>query len=186
MENKRVKSAIELAMEKVAEMPDLKKEDLQQYKDEEQIAIGEGIAQRFLQGTLRKKNLESELSAYEGEIEQIIRRAALKTLVDAIDIEDMEKNKLIFEAVKLVWKDLPVKQAQTELIQTMGKYKQQREKEIGTSLKKEITRFQSIGIAGSAFLPNLKESPEWAQRQENLQKEYHDKLSKVRDLLQSK
>ena len=186
MENKRVKSAIELAMEKVAAMPDLKKEDVEQYKNKEQLAIGEGIAQRFLKGVLRKKNIEGEFAQYEGEIGEIVRRAALTTLREAIDVEDMEKNKLIFDAIQTVWKELPVKNAQSELIKIHGKYKQQREKEIAAVLKTEAARFQEIGITGSAILPNLKESPEWQQRQDKLQQEFHTKLSQVREMLQPK
>lgn len=183
MENKRVKSAIELAMEKVAGMPDLKKEEVQQIKDKEQIATGEGIAQRFLKGTLRKKDLEAEFSGFPGEQETIIRRAALSALREALSIEDMEINKLIFEAVQIIWKDLPVKKAQSEIIQLMGKYKKQREKEIVAAVKMESARFQDVGISGSAILPNLKESPEWKKRQEKLQQEFHTKLISVRDLL---
>ena len=173
-------------MEKVAAMTEIKKEDVEQYKNKEKFAVGEGIAHRFLQGALRKKNLEGEFSQYEGEIGQIVRRAALTTLCEAIDIEDMEKNKLIFDAIQMVWKDLPVKKAQSELIKTHAKYKQQREKEIAAAIKTEAGRFLDIGIAGSAILPNLKESPEWQQRQENLRQEFHTKLSHIREMLQSK
>ena len=184
MEMKRVKSAIELAMEKVAAMPELKKEDVEQYKNQEQFAIGEGIAQRFLQGALRKKNLEGEFSQYQGEIGEIVRQAALATFCESIDVEDMEKNRLIFDAIQMVWKEVPVKKAQSELIKLHGKYKQQREKELAAAIKTEAGRFHDIGITGSAILPNLKESPAWQERQEKLQQDFHSKLSRVRDMLQ--
>lgn len=183
MENKRVKSAIELAMEKVAAMPELKKEDIDQYKNQEQFDIGEGIAQRFLQGVLRKKDLEGEFAQHKGEIGQIVRSAGLTNLCEALSVQDMEKNKLIFEAIQTVWKDLPVKKAQSELIKIHGKYKLQREKEIAAAIKTEAGRFHEVGITGSAILPNLKESPAWQQRQENLLKEFHTKLSPVRKML---
>jgi len=60
----RIKSAIELAMEKIAGMPSLHPEEIRRHHEKEIIARGEALAQKYLQIKGRRPALTEELSKY--------------------------------------------------------------------------------------------------------------------------
>ena len=76
----KVKSTIELAMEKAAKLPRLTKEELRQQKEKEFGPRGRAIAARFLAGDLADEDLDSELSRYPDEQSNAVRGASLASL----------------------------------------------------------------------------------------------------------
>ncbi len=82
----KIKSTIELAMEKAAKLPRLTEEELRQQQEKEYGPRGRAIGGRFLAGDLAAEDLDAELSRYQGEQGEIVRGAFLASMCQAIDI----------------------------------------------------------------------------------------------------
>ncbi len=104
MEDHRIKSAREIAMEKVANMAALTPEQVKQQKEREYKPRGEAIARKYLQGAVRGTDLPIELGKYHAEEQQIVKRALVSTLCESIDVEDMGKSKKALEGIQIALK----------------------------------------------------------------------------------
>lgn len=77
MEDRKIKSALEIAMEKASKMTDLTPQEIREQKEHEYIIRGKAIANRYLTGAIKKHELSFELKKFQGDEKQIIRKATL-------------------------------------------------------------------------------------------------------------
>ena len=69
-----IKSALEIAMEKISRLPELTPEEIAGQKEREYMPIGEALCQRYLNGAITDKDLSFELEKCHGDKEHIVRR----------------------------------------------------------------------------------------------------------------
>lgn len=75
-----VKSAFELAMERISALPQLTPQEMAEQKEKENAPVGRAIAVKYLNGALSVEDLPAELSRYGEDRQQSIRRALLAVL----------------------------------------------------------------------------------------------------------
>lgn len=106
MEEKRIKSAWEIAMEKVEKMGELSPEEKREMKEKEYAPKGKTIAERFLDGVIASRYLEVELQKLKGEEREILEKAVLERFKEAIKIEDLVRSQKALEGISTLGKDV--------------------------------------------------------------------------------
>jgi len=186
VEEYRIKSAWEIAQEKMASMPDLTPEELSKQKEREFEPIGEAIAKKYLGGAIKAAELKTELSKYRGAEGQIVKRALISSLVQSIEPGDAARSKRAMEGFQIFagagshFEE--VRNAFERIFSEFEKEAQQQRKAFET-LEKE--RLQRLGISGSAIRPNVNEKQDWQQARRRIRQSYDVKVDKLRkDLVQ--
>lgn len=186
MEDHRIKSAREIAMEKIAKMADLTPEQIKLQKDSEYRPRGEAIARRYLQGAVRGTDFKSELGRYPTEEAQIVTRAIVLTLCESINIEDIDKSKKALEGIKTIVGikgGLEGTEHELEIIAAQFTRDVSKEYEIGE--KAESKRLKTLGISGSAVKPNVKVTEDWQIRIGNIRQNYAVKVDQLKKVITS-
>jgi hypothetical protein len=186
VEEYRIKSAWEIAQEKIASMPDLTSDELRRQKEREFEPIGEAIAKKYLGGAIKAAELKTELSKYRGAEGQIVKRALISSLVQSIEPGDAARSKRAMEGFQVFAGASShfeeVRNAFERIFSEFEKEAQQQRKAFET-LEKE--RLQRLGISGSAIGPNVNEKQDWQQAQSRIRQSYDVKVDKLRkDLVQ--
>ena len=88
MEEERIKSALELAMERVAGLPELTPEEIAEQKEKEYRPVGETLGNKYLQGVIDGREMASELSQYRGEPARIVGKSLVSCLRSSIRLDD--------------------------------------------------------------------------------------------------
>ncbi len=179
--SKKVKSAYELAMEKVSKMPSLDSGEIQKQRETEYRAEGEAIVKQYLQGILRQKDIEPKIAKYQENSVGLIKKGILTTICDLISLADNEKNEKGFQLLQIVQPDMDTKVFQTKLNSMIDEFKQEIQKEYSALVKIEMKQLTEIGISGNAAIPNLRESEDWKARFLELQQNYNSKLASLKN-----
>jgi hypothetical protein len=181
MGNREIKSSIELAMEKVAEMSRLTPEELAEQLRKEFAPLGRALALRFMEGRIDGEKLATELGRYTGDPASIVRHALLSELKRSVGLEDTGKNARVFEALEALGTDI----ASTDLRQRAARIAEEYQKERERTEERFATEYraslQKRGIAGSALRPNLRDSRGLKARLSEPRKMYGDRLRGLLD-----
>ena len=184
MEDHRIKSAREIAMEKVAKMAGLTPEQVKQQKEREYRPRGEAIAIKYLQGAVRGTDLQSELGGYPAEEAQIVRRALVSTLCESINLEDIDKSKKALKGIQTVFKiedDFGATEHELETI--AAQFAQDARQEYEMAEKTESERLEKLGISGSAVKPNVKGMEDWQHRIGKIRQDYAVKVDQLKKIV---
>jgi hypothetical protein len=135
-----IKSALEIAMEKVAKLGEVTEEERLRWKH---VPEGEKLAARYLKQNL---NLLSELGKFEEETKKYVIEGAQDVLIRNIDLPRTDflrkKNKRVMEAIKLLKNDkVSVENVFSKLRRIFDHYMEQGEqqrKQAYESLKVEV------------------------------------------------
>lgn len=184
MEEHRIKSALEIAMEKVAGMPGLSQEEITEQKEREYRPIGEAMARRYLESAIRVGDLPGELGKYRGDEGRIVKRAFLSSLYRSIELGDAARGRRAMEGIQvLVGASRRLEEAKGEFEATSGEFEREinRKREAFETMEKE--RLRRLGISGSAIRPNVKDREDWQQERSRIGHEYGSRLDKLRKIL---
>jgi uncharacterized protein YdiU (UPF0061 family) len=170
----RIKSSIELAMEKTAGFR-LSQEEKEKLKEEEFQSKAQGLVNRFLEVDLNFRDIEKELSKYDSTQRTKIEKLMLRYLCDAIHLE--KDNTLIFQGIE---KLNPASQKLTAFLQELvSSYQRQKEKEFQKATSNVMNRLKKMGISGSAVVPKIEGSPEWEEIQKNFRPDFEKRLQSL-------
>ncbi len=189
MEEERIKSALEIAMERISGLPELTPEEIAEQKEKQYGPIGEAIAGRYLNGMIGEDEIREELGKYQGEQFRIIVRSFLSCLCKAIRIDDggvaagralngisrmaPENERLIDRA----------REDFRSILEAFEREKQTMAAELQAETSETLKR---LGISGTAVRLNLGEHEGWRNGIGRLLREYESKLETLRSgLLQS-
>jgi hypothetical protein len=176
----KIKSTIELAMEKAARMPRLTKEEIRQRQEEEYGPRGRAIAERFLTGDLAETGVDAELEKYQGEEGEIVRRAFLAALCRSIDLEVAETLTRAFEGIEALVCDDPLEEVSKRLSGIFRDYEQQRQQEFARAEETESAILRDLGISGSAIRPNLQHNERWREKRSELLQRFRPQLDEIK------
>lgn len=186
VEEERIKSALEIAMERISRLPELTPEEVAAQKEKEFGPVGEAMAKRYLNGTIPGSELRAELHRYRGEQRQIIRRAMITSLCQEIRLDnDPEAAQA---ALKGMSETIPEKTSFFEqagrdftvILSEFGQEKDIKSREFEVFARE---RMRNIGISGPAIRPNLNEEKQWRQELSRIQQTYEPRLESLKSML---
>jgi hypothetical protein len=184
LEEERIKSAFEIAMERISDLPGLTPEEIAEQKEKEYRPVGQALANKYLQGQIAKNELETELNGFQGEKGKIARAALVAALCQSIQLADIPKAERALQGLaSLGAEEKDFEDIQSEFLQARGSL----ERDIQIEYKKydEIVRgeLENAGIRGSAVKPNLFENDGWLQRLIEMRRPYDSKLGGIKKKL---
>jgi hypothetical protein len=176
----RIKSTIDLAMEKAAKLPKLTKEEIRKQQEKEYAPRGRAIAGRFLAGDLAAEDLDAELSRYQGEQGEIARGAFLASMCQTIDIGESEATARGFEGIKALVRDDRLEETSSRLSGILRDYQEQKQRELARTEETEASILRELGVSGSAIRLNMEQSEAWREKRSELLEEFRPKLDEVK------
>lgn len=180
---KQIKSSIELAMEKMAKLPKLTKDEIRERQEKEYAPQGQALARDLLTGVLAETRLEVELFKHEGERGRIVRKAFSASLCQAIDLEDAETTAKVCNAVKLLVHDDYLEEAARHLDGLDGilqDYERQKQQELAAIEEAESACVRDLGVSGSAIRLNPRENERWRQKWSELQQAFRPQADEIK------
>jgi len=177
--SKQIKSSIELAMEKVAKLPKLTKQEIRERQEKEYGPLGRSIARGFLTGVLAGTRLEAELFEHEGDRGEIVRKAFSEFLCQAIDLDDEETTGKVLEAIEWLVHDAQLEETAGRLRGILREYESQKQQGLATIEAAESACLRDLGVSGSAIRINPNENERWRRRRNELQQAFGPKLSGI-------
>ena len=173
-----IKSAWELAMEKVDKMGKLSPEELQQQKEDRCRSIGRGLAEKYLSGS-SLRDLKLDLDRHKGEEGELVRAALASKLIDAIEPGDAERLAKVVEAIsglKLKSEDgLPAARSEIEgLVAEYREAEQKKRREVETAARGVLHQLRISGSAIGSVNPEV--VPEWKNELDKIAQPYRERL----------
>jgi hypothetical protein len=176
----KIKSTIELAMEKAAKLPKPTAEEIRRRREEEYQSRGGAIAERFLAGELSEGEVEIELGRHHGEEGEIARGAYLSALCRSIALEDAATLTRAFEGIGVLVRDDFLGEMAERLRGIFQDYEQQMQQELARTEASESASLRDLGVSGSAIRLDLRRSERWRERQDELLRRFRPKLDVLR------
>jgi DNA-directed RNA polymerase specialized sigma54-like protein len=185
VEEDKVKSALELAMEKISGLPQLTPEEIAAQKEKEYRPIGEALCKKYLDGAMTSDALPAELARYEGEQGRIARRSLIQSLCRSVKLEDARAAMTALAGIVALKPDKAgfLEEASEDLQKMLHQFEQEkREKSLEFSMM-AIRQLESLGISGSALEPNLNENADWLEELAGIRQSYESGMEKLRERL---
>ncbi len=183
-----IKSAFEKAMEKVEKLGKLSPEEVRQDKEAEYTPVGRALADRYL-GHGYIQIFREEMGKYSGDGKDIVVRAALSRLVEAISLGSDKITERATEGVLTLKENEKVREMNEEIRGLCSEYKKGEQQEYDDE-KEEIERqerelLHQLRISGEAVGEiNLKVSEAWKKTSGELYLRFDERLSELkRELL---
>ncbi len=176
----KIKSTIELAMERTKEMIPSASEK-EKIREEEVRSKAQILVNRFLHVALPFKEVEKELAQYDPEHRKKIEGIMLRCLGEAIHLD--ADNNLAFQGIEALRgknKDIILK-----IQELAAKYEAQRAKEYQKIEETLMLKLHQQGISGSAVQPKVEESPEWNVALSRFRPLWEKQLGELIERLQS-
>jgi hypothetical protein len=176
-----IKSAIEIAMEKTKTLR-LSSEEKEKIKEEEFQSKAHGLVNRFLVVDLHFREVEKELAKYSAEQRGQLEKIMLADLADALDLD--RNNDLVFEGIETLSpeKEKTILRAK----QLMRKYQEQRGAEHWKTEEVLRSKLEAMGVSGSAVLPKVEGSLDWAKALPSFQASYQNQLQALKEEIENR
>jgi len=187
LEDEGIKSALELAMERVSALPQLTPQEVAEQKIRENAPVGTAIAVKYLSGTLSDAELPVKLSRYEEDRRLIICRALLARLCRELRFGNTPRNAqkaLLGAAAVAPQNRMLCEEAARSFERILGEFEAAKEKRLGEFMALAGQKMKELGISGSAVRPNLNENDRWKEALAAMQQAYEPKLEALRAMLE--
>jgi len=179
-ENDKVKSAFEIAMERVQKLGSLSDEEKRKLKEEELGPAGKALAERYLSG-LPLRDLDIELGRRAEADRSAVRRYAVSHLLEAIDLGNTQEDDRILSAIEHLSGDSGLVGRIKDILQDYRKaIEEARQKNWGRLEAAKRNELALRGVSGSAVEPAVETSPEWLQIRSDLDLDFLKRLADAR------
>lgn len=177
-----IKSAWELAMEKVEKLGKLSPEELQRQKAEKCGSIGHGLAEKYLSG-LALRDVKIDLDKYKGEERELVRAALATKLTDAIELGDAERLSKVVEAMSALKlkseEGLAAVKGEIEgLFVESREAEQKKRREVDAAARGVLHQLRISGSAIGSVNPEV--VPEWKSELDKIAQPYRERLDDIR------
>ena len=161
MEEERIKSAFELAMERISGLPELTPEEIAAQKEKEFGPIGTTLAVKYMSGAISGSELPIELNRHPQDRRKIIRRALISALCREMLLDGARETAM--KALQGIEQIAPEKRdslakAEKDYLEVVGEFEAARKERLSRFEASAIERMKDLGISGSAVLPNMVEN----------------------------
>jgi hypothetical protein len=178
-----IKSAFELAMEKISDLPELTPEEIDEQKKKEYGPVGDAVAKKYLSGTISDWELPLELARHSEAEKRIVRSACIAGLCREMRLEN--ERDVLTKAMKGLKLLAPEKSDAVERIgngfwEVFNEFAEKREEESRRYEVCAVEKLRKLGISGSAVRPNLGEDADWKEQLRRMQKLYEPRLEEIR------
>ncbi len=182
-----IKSAWELAMEKVEKLGKLSPDELRRQKEEKYGSIGQGLAEKCLSG-LALRDVKIELDKYKGEERELVRAALASKLIDAIELGDAERLSKVLEGIS----ELNLKSREglasiraeiEQLFAECREAEQKKRREVETAARGVLHQLRISGSAIGSVNPEV--VPEWKNELDKIALPYRERLDSLKARLRS-
>ena len=182
MEEERVKTALELAMERISGLPELTPEEIAEQKEKEYRPVGEALAGRYMRDIIGEQDIPAELSRHQGDSGPIVRRAFISSLCRAIQLEDFQMTvKALNGLYSLAGNTEGVREkANAVWIEIVDGFQKRKNKTLQECEASEKEKLAALGISGSAIRPNLGANESLKKEMEQLYRSFEPGLEKLR------
>ncbi len=178
---KKMKSALEIALERAKKLEDAAPE-VQDPEQEKYIRAARALGRSFLQGKAKKEEIRESLMRYPEESRETALSAFLDEVTGAMDLKNTP---LVLQAVSFLTDNDKIKKACSEAEKLYRQYilkikekAAEIQKNIGMAQLKKLSR---EGIRGSALAGfNIKHLSQWKETVTQLQEEYREILQGFR------
>ena len=181
MEEEKIKSALEISMEKVAKMADLTPQEIREQKEREYGPRGEVTASRYLSHVIKNTDLAVELSKYQGEEGEIVRKAFLSSLCRAIQLNDADKSRRAIAGIQTLDIQFDFEGVKGEFEEISSAFDREREKTYQKLEESQREILNGLGISGSAVRPNVKEKADFQNELNQMRAPYDMRIDKLKD-----
>jgi hypothetical protein len=186
LKEERVKSALELAMEKISGLPELTPEEIAEQKEKEYGPVGEAIAAKYLNGTITNHALQAELDKHSQDAASIVRRALITCLCRELRLDnDGEFARRALQGVRPLAsgsKDF-FEEAERDFQEILSEYMQEKEKRLRKFEIRAKEKLAKIWISGSALRPNLNVDRDWQRESIEIRHFFEQELERLRNSL---
>jgi len=178
-----IKSAWEIAQEKVEKLGKLSPDELKKKSEEKFTLIGQAIADKYL-GGLDLWQLEVELDKYKSEEKATLKESVALKLVQAIELGNNERLSRIIEGIAYLKQEKAVREIDDKIKKLFKEYNQV-EQEGSEKLEKSAGEIlHQLRISGSAIASvNPKALGEGKQDLEQLTQPYRERLEPLKQKL---
>jgi len=182
-----IKSAWELAMEKVDKLGKLSPEELRKQREDKCRSIGQGLAERYLGGMLLR-DLKLELDKRKSEERQLVGEALASKLIDAIELGDAGRLSKVIEGIS----ELNLRSAEglagvrAEIEELFGEFpeaEQKKRREVETAARGVLHKLRISGSAIGSVNPEV--VPEWKNELDKIAQPYRERLDGLKARLRS-
>ena len=171
-----IKSAIEIAMERTQGLR-LSSEEKEKLKEEELQSRGHALVNRFLEVDLHFREVEKELARFSSEQRSQLEQIMLRDLAAALNLD--RDNGLIFQGIQIL---APDKTEAIPRIKELAKEYQEKSAEARRKTAEVLrTKWANLGISGSAVVPKVAESAEYADALKAFRPPYEARLQALKD-----
>jgi hypothetical protein len=177
-----IKSAWELAMEKVDKLGKLSPEEMRRHKEDRCREIGEGLAEKYLAGA-PLRDLKLDLDKNKGEDRGLVEAAVALRLIASIDLGDAERVSRVFEGLSAV--DIGSRETQpdirAEIEALFGEYReadQKRRREVDTAARGVLHQLRISGSAIGSVNPEV--VPEWKSELDKIARPFRGRLDDIK------
>jgi SMC interacting uncharacterized protein involved in chromosome segregation len=185
LEEERIKSALEIAMEKISGLPELTPEEIAEQKEKEYGPVGESVAQKYLDGRLTDNELPAELAKHSGEERLIVRKALIASLCSELRLDnDEETIRKVLQAMDhLASNKESFGHAVKDFQRIISEFDEEIEKRFLAFAALAEDALKRIGISGSAVRLNVDENESWIEESGKIRILYEPRLKEVRNRL---
>jgi len=179
----RIKSALEIALEKTAHLERASAEELRRQKEEEFVTLARGIVQKYLRGEYKLKDLASALERYPERA--LMAQTLWERLVAAVSLENCEA---VFEGLEFLASDKKaVRQASARAKEISKELRLEKERRLPVlkdrveqSIRRELSQ---QGIAGSSVEVDVELAQQWQQGLQEFEALLQTRLELVKESL---
>lgn len=182
-----IKSAWEIAMEKVDKLGKLSPEELRNQRRQELAPVGQGLADRYL-GGLGLWQLKIELDRYKGTERDLVTEALISSLARGIELGNNERLAKAIEGVCALKEEhkasiTEIKDQAETLFREYQEVEQRERQQAEESVKGILHQLRISGSAIGAVNPRV--MPEWQQALDRFAEPYIIRLEELKDRLKS-
>ena len=179
-DNDKIKSALEIALEKAERLGSFSGEEKQRRKAEEMASAGESLARRYLNGATLHE-VEAELAAREAHEQPAVRDRLLSCLLDEINLSAGSGNDRILAAIAPISGDAEPATTLKDLLRGhQHALEQARRENAGPLETAKIKELEQKGISGSAVEPAIETSDGWVQARQVLDLHFEQRLDEIK------
>jgi len=184
--DEKIKSALDIALQKASKLGNLSAEEKQSIRNEELKGIGEALGKRYLHG-LALRDLELELNSHRDEAHPLVAHYLLAFLTDAIEMSDPAGAERMLDALRHFSSD---QENMGNIKSLFQEYKsaieQAWQRNQDTLAAAKIKELKLKGISGSAIVPCVETSSQWLEIRRQLDSYYQEHLAQIKATFKQK
>lgn len=186
MENKRIRSAWEIALERADRLGQISAEELRKQNEVEYLPLGRGLANRYLEG-LPFKEVENQISRFEGNPREFVEKGLKESLIDNVDLTENERSLKALKAILQMDKGGQLSDCARLLEQLFDAYTAAKDRSAAVSEKDPMAQAIEIlakrGITGSGIRPNTEGLKNFSPEKVDFDAEYEVRLATLKEQL---